>query len=418
MNVNVENTISEKLREIYGEENLNKNLQRYAKLREKFVSFFGDREITFFSSPGRTELSGNHTDHNKGLALAASVQLDSVAAVCPNNKSEIIIYSDVCGNDPFVINLNNLDVHNEELGKLSGIVRGIARYFIDNNFNISGFNASITSNIPFGSGLSSSASIEVLIGEIFNHFFNNNKISKFQIAIAGQFAENNYFGKPCGLLDQITCAYGGTIKIDFEASPKIEQIAFDLDSKDFALLVVNTGESHSDLTSDYAEIIEEMKLVAKYFGEKYLRHVPYDSFYASINELRENVSERAILRAMHFFEENRRVKKQADALARNNFEQFLTLVSESGKSSAMLLQNLFLTRRPKEQPITLAIAMTEKFIDNEGETVRIHGGGFAGTIQVYLRKEKVSSYKEYMEKVFGAHSVLQLKLRNIGVTVV
>ncbi len=416
MIVELEKNLEEKLKEIYPAEEAEANLGRYNLIYEKFNSLFGEREVRFFTAPGRTELGGNHTDHNKGKVLAASVQLDTVAAVSSNGKSEVKILSDECNETPFEIDLTSLGKSDAEEGTLKALVRGIAKYFVEHGFEIGGFNAVISSNIPFGAGLSSSASVEVLIGEIFNLFFNKGEISKKEIAFAGQFAENHYFGKPCGLMDQLACAYGGIIKIDFENEPKVEQIDFNFEKTGYALLVVDTGKSHSDLTRDYAAITEEMKNVSKFFGKNYLREIDMEEFYSAIPELRKKVSERAILRAIHFYGENERVEKQVSALKGNNFEEFLRRVNESGNSSAKNLQNLFSTGKPGEQSIPLALALSEKYLENKNGVARVHGGGFAGTIQVLLPQEYVSKYKQYMENIFGENAVLELKIRETGVT--
>ncbi len=337
MIVETENRLGEKLRNLYPEKGIEASILRYNNLTKKFAELFDESEIRFFSAPGRTELSGNHTDHNKGKVLAAGVHLDTIAAVSENGKNEVVIYSDECGEKPFIIGLNKLDAEKSEEGTLSSLVRGIAKYFSDKGYSLGGFNAVIQSAIPFGAGLSSSASVEVLIGEVFNRLFNKGKISKKEIALAGQYAENNYFGKPCGLMDQLACAYGGIIKIDFKDDARIDKIDFDLEKFGYSLLVVKTGKNHSDLTDDYTSITEEMKEVASFFGKEYLREVAPDKFYSSIAELREKISERAILRAFHFFEENERVEKQVEALLKNDIQSFLELVTESGNSSSKFL---------------------------------------------------------------------------------
>jgi galactokinase len=400
---------------LYSPSEITENLHRYENLRNKFLSLFGRNEVVFFSAPGRTELGGNHTDHNKGVVLAASVNLDTLAAVSLNDDNRVVLYSDRCDNEPVVVNLNDLGMREEESGTLISLVRGVAKYLNENHRNVGGFNAVITSDILFGAGLSSSASIEVLIGEIFNVLFNGGEISKETIARAGQFAENNYFGKPCGLMDQLACAYGGIIKIDFEKDAEIEKINFDFESTDYALLVVNTGGNHADLTEDYAAVPREMREVATFFGKEFLRNVNESDFWNSITELHKKVSARAILRAAHFFEENRRVEKQAEALKKNDFPTFLRLVSESGNSSMKKLQNLFPANSPEEQSLLLAVVLSEKFLENKNGVVRVHGGGFAGTIQVYLPREYVRDYKNFIEEIFGDGAATELKIRGVGV---
>jgi len=410
-----EKSLIEKLEILYSQNKITENVYRYENLRNRFLSLFGRNEIIFFSVPGRTELGGNHTDHNNGVVLAAGINLDTLAAVSLNDSNKVVVYSDQCGDEPITVDLNDLEMKKKEQGTLASFVRGIAKYLSNNRWDIGGLNAVITSNIPFGAGLSSSASVEVLIGEIFNVLFNEGKISKTEIARAGQFAENDYFGKPCGLMDQLACAYGGIVKIDFEKGAEIEKIDFVFDNTNYALLVVNTGENHADLTVDYAAIPREMKEIAGFFGKKYLREVNENDFWKSIAELRKKVSERSILRSIHFFEENRRVVKQAEALKNGEFLNFLHLVSESGNSSIKKLQNLFPPAMPGEQSLLLAIVLSEQFLGDKNGVVRVHGGGFAGTIQVFLPRELVERYKIFIGKIFGENAITELKIRNTGV---
>ncbi len=416
MSVTIKKNLEERLSEIYTVNELRKNVFRYENLITKFHMLFGEKETRLFSAPGRTELGGNHTDHNKGLVLAASVQLDTIAAVAPRNDNEAVIYSDECGNTPFRVNLDELEPKKSEKGTLGALVRGVAKFFAERNYSTGGFDAVITSDIPFGAGLGSSASVEVLIGEIFNSLFNGGKVSKTEIALAGQFAENRYFGKPCGLMDQLACAHGGIIKIDFKSGAEIEKISFDFSKTGFSLLAVDTGKNHADLTDDYVSIIEDMRSVADFFGKDFLREISYEEFSASISKLREKVSDRAILRALHFFEENERVERQTAALLSNDFERFLRLVGESGNSSAKVLQNIFSPQRAQEQAVNLALILSEKFLGNGKGAVRVHGGGFAGAIQVYMPNESVPAYKNYIENIFGENSIHELRIRKTGVT--
>ena len=405
--------------EIYGKKVsvIEKQNERYKRLLEKYSQQFSQSsDIHIFSTPGRTEIGGNHTDHNLGRVLAASINLDSIAVAAVNNTGSVTFFSE--GYDrPFVVDLENLEVNSGEIGTTSALIRGIAARFKEKNRNIGGFNVYCTSDVLPGSGLSSSASVEVLIGTIFNFLFNQGEISSQDIASIGQYAENEYFGKPCGLMDQMVCAVGGIVSIDFENTidPKVRKVNFDFSSLDYNLLVVDTGGSHADLTDDYTKIPEEMKSVAKSFDLEYCRQLSPDIFFSNIKELREKVGDRAILRVLHFFEDNDRVLNEVTALEKGNFQQFLSYVNESGNSSFKWLQNVHSEKNTHEQGVALALALTEKYISeiNAGAT-RVHGGGFAGTIQAFLPEEAVTGYVKLIEKVFGRSKVLVLKVRPYG----
>ena len=408
----------ERLIKLYGSNSsvINYQKERYLKLAAKYKNLFGKDELMFISTPGRTELSGNHTDHNNGVVLAASINLDSVAACSANSTNSISIYSE--GYDGQIeVDLILLNPQTNEEGTTSALVRGIASRFKDLGYKIGGFNAVITSDVLQGSGLSSSASIEVLIGTIFNALYNNSKIQPEILAQIGQYSENVFFGKPCGLMDQMVCAIGGIIKIDFadNANPQFEKIDFSFDEFGYQLLVVDCGEGHDNLTDEYASIPTEMKSAANEFGKNVLRELDIKSLNNSIAKLRETVGDRAVLRAMHFFKENERVEKQYKALKTKNISEFLNLVNESGNSSFKYLQNIFPTSDPSNQPISLALSITEDFIHNIGSgACRVHGGGFAGTIQVFIPKNLVADYTEIVESVFGKNSVKPLEIREFG----
>ncbi|MCK5457581.1 MAG: hypothetical protein KAI45_10690 [Melioribacteraceae bacterium] len=408
----------ERLIKLYGNNSsvINYQKERYLKLVSKYEDLFGKNELIFISTPGRTELSGNHTDHNNGIVLAASINLDSVAACSVNSKNFVSIHSE--GYDELIkVDLNLLNPQTNEEGATSSLVRGIASRFKDLEYQIGGFNAVITSDVLQGSGLSSSASIEVLIGTIFNALYNDFKIQAEVIAQIGQYSENVFFGKPCGLMDQMACAIGGIIKIDFadNANPQFEKIDFSFDEFGYQLLVVDCGEGHDNLTNEYASIPTEMKSVAKEFGKDVLRELDVASLNKNIKKLRETVGDRAVLRATHFFKENERVEKQYKALKTKNITEFLNLVNESGNSSFKYLQNIFPTSDPSNQPISLALSITEDFIYNIGSgTCRVHGGGFAGTIQVFIPKISIADYTETIESVFGKNSVKLLEIREFG----
>jgi len=403
---------------IYGREKsiIKHQIGRYNRLIKLFHDEFQQTELHFFSTPGRTEIGGNHTDHNFGQVLAASVSLDSVAIVALNNSDSVHMYSE--GYDqPFIVDLEDLKIDSAEMNTTSALIRGIAARFKQLDYKIGGFNACCSSDILPGSGLSSSASIEVLIRTIFNYMFNEGQISPQIIASIGQYAENNYFGKPCGLMDQMTCAVGGIISIDFKdpTAPQVKEVNFDFSIYNYNLLVVDTGGSHADLTDDYAKIPKEMKTVAKSFNLENCRGLSPDKFFSNIKELRESVGDRAILRVLHFLGDNDRVVDQVNALEDGDFQKFLSLVNESGIFSFKWLQNVFSEKNTREQGVSLALALTEKYISelNEGAT-RVHGGGFAGTIQAFLPSSAVSNYVEVIENIFGQGKVLVMNIRPHG----
>ncbi|MCP5062660.1 MAG: galactokinase [Ignavibacteriae bacterium] len=298
------------------------------------------------------------------------------------------------------------------------MIRGIAAGFIKHGYKIGGFNGVLTSDVKLGSGLSSSASIEVAIGSVFNQLYNNNQIPPSMIAKIGQFAENKYFEKPCGLMDQMACAVGGIVSIDFKDSenPIVKKINYDFESQGYKLLIVDTGENHDDLTDDYASIPEEMKSVAKILDSEICREIDIETLQKNTKVLRSKVGDRAILRAIHFINENKRVTKLANSLSNNNFIEFLDLINESGNSSFKWLQNIYSTTNVKEQSVSLSLALTEQFIEEKNAgACRVHGGGFAGTIQVFLPEKYVEEYKNYIEPVLGKDKVLVLSIRSKGI---
>lgn len=405
-------------KKIYGtnEKILEFQYKRYSDLIDKHSEYYGPQEVHLFSTPGRTEIGGNHTDHNHGRVLAGSINLDSIAVVSKNNDNKITLYSDGYEN-PFIVDLNNLSPVKEEEGNTNSLIRGIAARVVDLGYRIGGFSGVITSDVLRGSGLSSSASIEVLIGTIFNALYNRESIPGEEIAKISQYAENVYFGKPCGLMDQMACAVGGIITIDFADSenPIVERVDFDFEATGYSLIVVDTGGNHADLTDDYASIPSEMKSVASYFGKSSCREIDYISVVKNIYDLRSKVGDRAVLRAMHFLSENERVVKQVESLKNNDFFEFLELIKESGNSSFKWLQNIYSTTNVEEQRLTLALAVTEKYLNEIGESAcRVHGGGFAGTIQVFLPSNKIEEYQKQMENIFGDKCVTKLFIRKIG----
>jgi galactokinase len=391
---------------------------RYKKLGNDFENIFKSHPAKYFSTPGRTEISGNHTDHNHGMVIAASINLDSIAAASMSNNNEVVLYSEGY-EKPFVVNLENLNQVDAEAGTTNALIRGIASRFIENGFNVGGFNACITSDVIKGSGLSSSASIEVLIGTIFNHLYNEGKIASEEIAKIGQYAENVFFKKPCGLMDQVACAVGGIISIDFSNPDNliIDKIKYEFAEQKYSMVMVHTGGSHISLTDDYAAIPKEMKQVASALGKNYCGEINYKEFLFHISLLRNKISDRAILRAYHFIKENERVKSQIAALRKNDFKNFLSLANESGNSSFKYLQNIYSSNDPMYQPVSIALAFTEEFIKQKGEgACRIHGGGFEGTIQIFLNNDFVDEFITYISSISENFKVLNLNIRSTGTT--
>jgi galactokinase len=403
---------------LYQDEQLDQQRSRYEALIKKFKNLFQAENFHLFSTPGRTELGGNHTDHNHGRVLAASINLDMIAAAIPSGTNKISLYSD--GYDQsFEIDLNSLEKRIDETGATAALIRGIAAGFKKSGFKTGGFNACIHSQVLPGSGLSSSAAVEILLTTIFNVFFNDNRIAPETLAKIGQYAENEYFGKPCGLMDQMACAIGGIISIDFQmpAEPKVKRIRIDFDRFNYDLLVVNTGGSHADLTADYAAVPEEMKNVARMLGKSVCRDLTLESLISSLSKFRSDLSDRAILRAYHFLGENQRVLNQIKALESDDFKRFLFLLNESGLSSFRWLQNIYSPINFTEQNLTLALALTDHFLSqSDNGACRVHGGGFAGTILVFLPNHLVSDYKTLIEPVFGQGSVSVLRIRQQGTT--
>jgi galactokinase len=397
--------------------------QRWQKLAGEFELRFGDGRlrsgrgaVRLFSTPGRTEIGGNHTDHNWGKVLAAGVNLDSIAIAAPENGETVTVYSE--GYDqPFVVALDNLSVMPDEQGTTSALIRGIAARYRQLGYAAGGFRACITSDVPVGSGLSSSASVEVLIATVLNALYNGGRMEASRMAIIGQYAENVYFGKPCGLMDQIACAVGGIVKIDFEIpdAPRIERVDFDFSASGYSL-VVETGGSHADLTEDYASIPREMKAVAAQFGKKVCRQITAEQVLGRVDGLRARVGDRAILRALHYLDENNRVDLEVAALRDHDMRAFLQLVRESGESSYQMLQNCISPHSGAEQGIPLALALAGRFIRRSGGACRVHGGGFAGTIQAFVPDTEVDAFRAVMEPVFGAGSVKLLRIRPGGTT--
>lgn len=411
------------LSKLYGHDSriIEKQVNRYMQAVARYYQLFPqdvEKGFYLFSTPGRTEIGGNHTDHNAGRVLAAGVSLDAIAVATASPDNVITVYSEGYPK-PFVVELDSLAPRKEEEGSTAAIIRGIASRMKQLGYEIGGFNAYITSDVLGGSGLSSSACIEVLFGNIINHLYNDGKIDEILLAKIGQYAENVYFNKPCGLMDQIACAIGGFVTIDFKDfnNPVVRKINFDFVAQNYSLLVINTGGNHADLTDDYASVPREMKAVASALGRKVCRELLLEDVIQNISKLRAQVGDRAILRAMHFFAEDQRVVQQVEALEKGDFAEFLRLVNESGNSSWKWLQNCFTTKNPHEQGITLALSVTESFLKNTGTgkgACRVHGGGFAGTVLVFMPNELLGDYIGLIEGIFGEGSVTVLSIRPYG----
>jgi len=438
----LEKIISKKAEQIfinlYGENEAHNAGNRYAALIN--MDGFPEAELIntngkfrVFSAPGRTELAGNHTDHNRGKVLAAAIQLDSVAVV--QERTDNIVFFRSRGFPDVKVKLTDasgepdLKPKAEENGTTEGLVRGIAAELRRRGCKPGGFSANAESTVLPGSGLSSSAAVEVLMGRIFDSLYGDGKRSALEIAQIGQYAENAYFGKPCGLMDQTACSTGGAVAIDFEdtANPIVKQINFDLTAVGYALCVVNTGGSHADLTADYASIPSEMKSAAAFFGKSVLREIDKETVLSRAAEARKALGDRALLRSLHFFDENDRVDAMANALhemenaksiaeKKDAFYRYLELVDKSGDSSWELLQNVFPPNSSECQGITTALALTREFFNRQTirGACRVHGGGFAGTIQSYIPLNKIDEYRSFIETVFGAGSVTPLRIRPTG----
>lgn len=408
-------SFDEALKRVYGTANNAYDRERYTFLCNFFSEKFGDADdIRFFSAPGRTEVCGNHTDHNHGRVLAAAINLDAVACVAKTDDNFIKVYSKGYPGD--IVDINILTPQEKEYDKSISLVRGVAARFVQLGYKIGGFNAVTVNNVLKGSGMSSSASFEVLIGTILNYLYNDGKISPVEIAQIAQYAENVFFGKPCGLMDQMACSVGAFVEIDFENpdKPIITPVKFDFASCGHALCIVDTRADHADLTDEYAAIRKEMESVAGFFDKRCLRETPEQDVLDNIGELRKALGERPILRALHFYEDDRRVAKEADALAKGDFETFKSLVIDSGNSSYMYNQNVF-SKKSDSQPVSLALAVSHRLLEGKGAW-RVHGGGFAGTIQAFVPNDKLDEYKSAMEKIFGEGACYVLAIRAFGGT--
>lgn len=403
--------------ELYGKDTevLSEQAQRYEKLMQEFENTFGANDVELFSSPGRTEIGGNHTDHNYGRVLAGAVNLDNIAVAASNGSNSIRIKS--VGYPEFSVDLTDLKIDESDFYTSHSLVKGICARMKENGYKIGGFDACVEGRVPKGSGLSSSASFEVLVGSIINELFNEGKMSAVENAIIGQWAENNYFGKPCGLMDQTACSVGGLITIDFKdpANPIVKEVDFDFVATGFSLVITDVGGGHDDAASqaEYASLPTEMKSVAAELGAEVLREVTLEQIVERIPEIRKKTGDRALLRAYHFQGDNQRVVDQVNALENNDFQSFLKMVVESGYSSYMYNQNIFDVVHKHEQVVSLALALSEMVLKGSGAW-RVHGGGFGGTIQAFVPENKLDEYVKTLEHVYGKGSCHKLFIRSKG----
>jgi len=408
--------LEQAIRTLYGPAAAPAQLQRYRRLFQGLTDTFGawDRAAVF-SAPGRTEIGGNHTDHQHGKVLTGSVDLDIIAAVIPNGERVIRLQSEGFPMD--VVDLNDLEVHPEEYNQSVSILRGTAAWFARQGCVLEGFNAYTTSTVFKGSGLSSSAAVEVLLGNIFNSLFNNDRCTPVRLAQIGQYAENVYFGKPSGLLDQMGSSVGGMVAIDFQDNerPVVEKLDFDFASTGHALCIIDSGADHADLTDEYAAVPGELKKICAHFGKSVLREVPEKDFLTALPELRRECGDRAVLRAIHIYDDNRRVEEQAAALQRNDFDAFLAQVRASGLSSWRCLQNVVPAGYVEHQDVAVALTVCERLLNGRG-ACRVHGGGFAGTIQAYVPLDMLEGFKTEIERVLGEGRCHVLTIRPVGGT--
>lgn len=398
---------------LYRADYLEAQRSRCIHVMDGFASHFEDSELLLFSAPGRTEIGGNHTDHQHGCVLAAGIDRDTLAAVSPVSEAVITLISE--GYAPMEVSLDTLSPVPSEVGTSVALIRGVAAGFLKRGYRIGGFKAYVQSEVPSGAGLSSSAAFETLIGTIFSFLYNDGVVPPKQIAIIGQEAENVFFGKPCGLMDQMACSLGSLVAIDFAdpTAPKETAIPFDFSECGFNLCITNCGGSHADLTDDYASIPVEMKLVASEFGEEVLRRILPEQLLNALPSLYKKVPDRAILRSIHFVQENQRAQDEAAALLRGDLTAFLNLVQASGNSSFQFLQNVYAPKRPEDQSLAVALAATQLFLNGQG-AYRVHGGGFAGTIQAFVPMERTESYQMLMNGIFGEGACHILSIRPVG----
>lgn len=401
------------LEDIYVDDKiLDYNKERYIQAIWNFEQLFGKKEVEIYSAPGRSEIGGNHTDHQYGRVLAASINLDAIAIVA-KRENEIVVKSE--GYPIISVSLESLSPVKEEEGTSSALIRGVVAKLKEEGYQVGGFEAYVTSDVLNGAGMSSSAAFEVLIGNILSGLYNQGQISQVLIAQASQYAENVFFGKPCGLMDQMASAVGNLIYIDFAdvKEPVVKKVNVDFEDFGYSLCIVDTKGSHADLTDEYAAIPEEMKKIASYFGKEVLNQVDKKEFYANLPKLREAAGDRAVLRAMHWYEETNRVNEQVEALESRDFEEFKRLIKASGDSSFKYLQNVYSVKNLEKQEMSIGLAYSDVLLENRGVS-RVHGGGFAGTIQAFVPNDMVDMYKENIENIFEKDACHVLKIRKYG----
>ncbi|MBQ2744878.1 MAG: galactokinase [Lachnospiraceae bacterium] len=386
---------------------------RYISAIRKFEDLYKAGEVVLFSAPGRSEVGGNHTDHQHGKVLATSINLDSIGVVRATNDNIIRLVSD--NYDEIIISLEDILLKEEEKETTTALIKGVVSGFLNRKLKVGGFTAYVTSDVLIGAGLSSSAAFETLIGTILSGLYNNMSVSAVDIAIIGQYAENVYFGKPCGLMDQMACSVGNLVYIDFENpnKPIVEKVEFDMEEYGYSLCITDTKGSHADLTEEYAAVPEEMKLVAKHFGQEVLRGITVQDILKEIKALRSELGDRGVLRALHFVNENERVTREVEALKKGNFDQFLNCVKASGDSSYKYLQNVYSNSDVQSQNVSIALATSDVVLQGNGVS-RVHGGGFAGTIQAFVKIDNVEEYKMNMNLVFGEGACSDLRIRKYG----
>ena len=408
--------INDTLTELYGAENVEKQTARYLAAIDEFENTYGSLEnVNLYSVSGRSEISGNHTDHNHGRVIAASIDLDIIAVAAKLDGNVIKVKSEGFGED--CIDFTKYNEADEKLfGTSASIIAGMCKGFTNNGHKIGGFCAYTTSNVLKGSGLSSSAAFEDMIGNILNYAYNDGRVDNVEIAKLSQYAENVFFGKPCGLMDQVACACGGIVAIDFKdpKTPIIEKLDFDITEAGYNLCIVSTGGNHADLTDDYASVPAEMKSVAAHFGKPVLRELDAETVKKEIPALREKLGDRAILRALHFFNENERVANQTAALKSGDLDAFFDGVKASGRSSFCYLQNVYTTKNVSEQGLSLALCLAESYLADKKAAWRVHGGGFAGTIQAFVPASEAEGFRAVIDSAFGEGACIVLRVRPRG----
>lgn len=408
------NRKEEIIEKIYESKDIVAYEKRIQDLEKKYQDTFGDDEDTnIYSVAGRIEVGGNHTDHQFGKVLCATINLDTLAVCGKSEDTMVIIHSE--GYPVISLDIASTDIVKGEENTTISLIRGVCHQIKERGYTIGGFKAVVTSNVLSGSGMSSSASFEGLIGIILNHYYCNNEIDLVEIAKIGQFAENVYFGKPSGLMDQIACVLGGFIYIDFyeKENPVIEKIDSPSLAQSYDVCIIATGDSHDDLTDEYADITVEMAKVSACFNETHLSRVKEEAFYQKIPEIRKKLGDRCVVRSIHFFEDNRHVELQKEALKKNDLDTFFSLIKQSGRSSVANLQNIYATKEPKVQGASIVLALCHKILGDKGG-YRIHGGGFGGTVQAFVPKEMTKRFKEEMESVMGDGSCHIVSVRSIS----